>query len=89
MFSGAFVAAGSGRDRATRVGRDAYARTIADVARRFSLVRSDLRAGIHSILRLVTWILVPAAILLVSCQLLSEHESVKEASAARWREWGA
>ena len=69
VSSGSFVAAGRGRYRATRVGRDAYAARLAEEARRFTLTRSELRAGIDSILRIVTWVLVPTAILLAISQL--------------------
>ncbi|MGD2043054.1 MAG: cation-translocating P-type ATPase, partial [Acidimicrobiia bacterium] len=41
-LSGSFVAAGSGRYRATQVGDDAYAARLAHAAKRFTLVRSEL-----------------------------------------------
>jgi len=71
VLSGSFVSAGSGWARAIRVGPDAYAATLARQARRFTLVRSDLRAGVDRILQLVTWVMVPTAALLVSTQLLN------------------
>ncbi len=43
VLSGSFVAAGSGRFRATRVGAQAYAAQLAEQGRRFSLTRSELR----------------------------------------------
>ncbi len=69
VLSGSFVAAGSGRYRATRVGREAYAVRLAEEARRFELTKSELRAGIDRILQLVTWVLVPTAILLAVSQV--------------------
>ena len=51
MLSGSFVAAGSGRYRATKVGGEAYAVQLAEEARRFTLVRSELRDGVDRILR--------------------------------------
>lgn len=78
VLSGSFVVAGSGSCRATRVGRDAYARQLASEARAFTLVHSELRAGIDRILRIVTWVLVPTAALLVSSQVAS-HESLSDA----------
>jgi cation-transporting ATPase E len=69
VLSGSFVAAGSGRSVATAVGRGAYAVQLAEQARRFTLVRSELRAGIDRILRLATWVLVPTAVLLFASQL--------------------
>jgi len=78
VLSGSFVAAGSGAYRAVRVGRDAYAAGLAEDARRFTLARSELRAGIDRIVRLIAWVLVPTAVLLVVSQLRS-HSSVPEA----------
>ncbi len=78
LLSGSFAVAGHGRYRATRVGRDAYARRLAAEARSFQLVHSELRDGIDRILRVVTWLLVPIAVLLVWSQVLS-HDSLPEA----------
>ena len=64
-LSGSFVAAGSGRYRATRVGDDSYAARLAHAAKRFTLVRSELRDGINWILGVVSWVVVPMGALLV------------------------
>lgn len=68
-LSGSFVAAGSGRYRATRVGADAYAARLAHAAKRFTLVRSELREGIDKILGIVSWIVIPIGALLVLSQM--------------------
>ena len=73
MLSGSVVVAGSGRAQATRVGENAYAHRLATEARRFTLVRSELGAGIDRILRLVTWVLPVAAILLAFSQFAGHH----------------
>jgi magnesium-transporting ATPase (P-type) len=78
VLSGSFVAAGSGRFRATRVGAEAYAAQLAEQARRFTLTRSELRAGIDQILRIVTWLLIPTATLLFISQLRA-NDSLYEA----------
>jgi cation-transporting P-type ATPase E len=78
VLSGSFVSAGSGRFRATRVGAQAYAAQLAEQGRRFSLTRSELRAGIDQILRIVTWLLIPTAALLLVSQLRS-NASVRDA----------
>jgi len=78
VLSGSFVAAGNGRFRATRVGAQAYAAQLAEQGRRFSLTRSELRSGIDKILRIVTWLLIPTAALLVVSQLRS-NASVRDA----------
>ncbi|MDH3463599.1 MAG: cation-translocating P-type ATPase [Acidimicrobiia bacterium] len=67
-LSGSFVAAGSGRYRATKVGEDAYAARLAHAAKRFTLVRSELRDGIDKILGIVSWVVVPIGVLLVWSQ---------------------
>jgi cation-transporting ATPase E len=78
VLSGAFVVAGTGRYRATRVGRDAYAVRLAEDARRFSLTRSELRSGIDRILVYVTFAIVPTAALLFISQLRA-HGTWREA----------
>ena len=74
VLSGSFAAAGSGWYRATRVGPAAYAARIALDARRFALSHSELRAGVDRILRWVTWLMVPTAVLLVSTQLIHNQD---------------
>jgi cation-transporting P-type ATPase E len=69
ILSGSFVVAGSGRFQATKVGADSYAAKLATEARRFTLTRSELMDGINTILRIVTWILIPVSALLIWSQL--------------------
>lgn len=78
VLSGSFVTAGSGWYRATRVGADSYASQLAAEARRFTVVHSELRAGIDRILRIVTLLMVPVAFLLVSSQLV-HNENLPDA----------
>jgi magnesium-transporting ATPase (P-type) len=66
--------------RTTRVGKAAYAVQLAEEARRFTLTRSELRAGIDKILRIVTWAIVPTGALLFVSQLRSNanvHDAVR------------
>src|SRR5215468_2655185 len=81
LLSGSFVVAGSGDYQATGVGAEAYARKLAAQARRFTLVRSELVAGINQILRYVTWAIPPVAVLLVISQLHT-HETRQEAATS-------
>jgi cation-transporting ATPase E len=80
VLSGSFVVAGTGAMRATRVGADSYGERLAVEARRFAPTRSELRNGIDRILRLVTWMLLPAAAVLVWSQV-GTNESTREAVA--------
>ncbi len=80
VLSGSFVSAGSGLYRATRVGAEAYAVRLAEEAKRFTLVRSELRNGINRILKIIAWVMVPTVVLLVWSQMsLESHPGVKEA----------
>jgi cation-transporting P-type ATPase E len=80
ILSGSFVVAGAGTLRTTEVGEASYAGRLTEEARRFAMARSELRSGIDRILRIVTWVLVPTALLLVISQLLHE-QGVREALA--------
>jgi cation-transporting P-type ATPase E len=81
LLSGSFVVAGSGDYQATGVGAEAYARKLAAEARRFTLVRSELVAGINQILRYVTWAIPPVAVLLIISQVHTS-ESVREGATS-------
>ena len=72
VLSGSFVAAGTGHVRATGIGSESYAAALAEEARRFTLVDSELRSGVNSILRWLTVIIPPAAGLLLLRLLVTE-----------------
>jgi cation-transporting P-type ATPase E len=82
VLSGSFVAAGACRYRATRVGRDAYASRLIEEARRFTLVRSELRTGIDRILLYVTIAIVPTATLLFVSQLRAQSDRSQALASA-------
>jgi cation-transporting ATPase E len=79
VMSGSFVVAGSGAFTATRVGREAYASQLAEEARRFSLVNSELRNGIDRILKFVTYAIIPAGISLIITQFIVNDDDLPEA----------
>ncbi|MBD0690857.1 HAD-IC family P-type ATPase [Streptomyces sp. CBMA123] len=79
VMSGSFVVAGAGAFTATRVGREAYAAQLAEEASKFTLVKSELRSGINSILRFITYLLIPTAIGLIISQLAVEGRDWREA----------
>jgi cation-transporting P-type ATPase E len=81
VMSGSFVVAGGGAFTATKVGREAYAAQLAEEASRFTLVHSELRTGISTILKYVTWMLIPAAIGLAVTQLVSKDNDFKDSIA--------
>jgi cation-transporting P-type ATPase E len=81
VLSGSFVVSGSGAFTATRVGRRSYAAQLEDEASVFSLARSELMAGINRFLRLITWVIVPVAILLTASQLAYANGNFSDAVA--------
>ncbi|MEV1044365.1 HAD-IC family P-type ATPase [Streptomyces sp. NPDC049916] len=81
VMSGSFVVAGGGAFTATKVGREAYAAQLAEEASRFTLVHSELRSGISTILKYVTWMMVPTAIGLVISQLVVKDNNFKDSVA--------
>ncbi len=76
--SGSFVVAGSGAYRATRVGREAYAAQLAAEASKFTLAKSELRNGINTILRVITYLLIPAGLLTIYTQLFTTDVGWRE-----------
>ena len=78
VMSGSFVCAGTGAYRATKVGREAYAAKLAEEASKFTLVNSELRSGINKILQFITYLLIPAGLLIIYTQLFTTD--------AGWRE---
>ncbi|MFJ8694035.1 HAD-IC family P-type ATPase [Streptomyces roseolilacinus] len=81
VMSGSFVVAGGGAFTTTKVGREAYAAQLAEEASRFTLVHSELRSGISTILKYVTWMMVPTAIALVVSQLVVKETDVRNSVA--------
>lgn len=88
VLSGSFVAAGGGVIRATKVGTSSYAYKIREDASRFTVVKSELRDGVNRILKVITWLMVPTALLLISAQVrfqnseattLSTQERIRDA----------
>ena len=73
VMSGSFVVAGTGAYRATKVGRAAYAAQLTAEASKLTLVRSELQAGISTILQFITYLLIPAGLLISYTQLFTTH----------------
>lgn len=67
-LSGSTVLAGRGLVRARVVGDASHAARLSEEAHRFRLARSELRIGIDLILRIITWLLVPTALLVAWAQ---------------------
>ena len=82
VMSGSFVGRRAAAPfTATKVGREAYAAQLAEEASRFTLVHSELRSGISTILKYVTWMMVPAAIGLIISQLVVKDNDFEDSVA--------
>jgi cation-transporting P-type ATPase E len=71
LLSGSFIVAGRGRAQVVHIGKESYAAQLAEEAKRFTLVNSELRNDVNRIILLVTYALVPTAILLFISQFRS------------------
>lgn len=78
VLSGSFVVAGTGAYRATKVGREAYAARLAEEASKFTLVKSELRSGISTILQFITYLLWPTGLLIIYTQLFTTNVGLRE-----------
>ena len=78
LLSGSFVTGGTGVFRAEKVGEDAYAAALAAQASEFSLTDSVLMSGINSILKVITWLLIPTGLLTIWTQLVRSGTDLRE-----------
>lgn len=72
VLSGSSVVAGTGLAEVIRVGADSYAAQLTAEARKFSLVRSELRSSIDRLLKWITWALAPMILIVVNGQMQSQ-----------------
>ena len=66
LLSGSLVLAGNGRATVLRVGPETFAYGLAAEARQFSLVASEIRRGLEKVFTVITWLLLPTALLLTN-----------------------
>lgn len=69
LLSGSLVMTGSSHAIVLRVGADTFAHKLAAEAKRFSLVTSEIRAGLDKVLRVIAWLLLPTAVLVTHAQV--------------------
>ncbi|MFC7448175.1 HAD-IC family P-type ATPase [Rhodococcus daqingensis] len=79
VLSGSFVVSGSGAYQATKVGRDAYAAKLAAEASKFTLVHSELRSGVDKILTFITYLMIPAGLMIIYNQLFVSEQDLPAA----------
>jgi cation-transporting ATPase E len=80
ILSGSFVVAGQGYALVTKVGKETYASTLAEEARQFKIINSELQAAIDKIFKVIIWIVPPLSILLIITQLRIPENTWQEAA---------
>lgn len=70
VLSGSIVVGGEGDARVDRVGADSYASRFQSEAKRFSMVRSELRTSIDRVLKWVSWGIGPIGLLVLNAQVM-------------------
>lgn len=70
VLSGSLVVGGEGTAEVTAVGADSFAHRLSSEAKKFSLVTSELRTSIDKVLKWVTWVVGPIALLVLNAQMV-------------------
>ncbi|ACL40049.1 ATPase, P-type (transporting), HAD superfamily, subfamily IC [Pseudarthrobacter chlorophenolicus A6] len=84
LLSGSLILAGSARAVVTRVGAGTFAARLAAEAKRFSLVTSEIRTGLDRVLKVITWLLLPTAVLVANAQVQDAGGWAVAVSSGRW-----
>ena len=74
LLSGSAVIAGTGRMVVTKVGAENYAVKLAEEARRFTLVNSQLRNDVNRIVAFIGYLIIPVGVLLATSQFWRRDE---------------
>ena len=86
VLSGSNVVGGSALAEVVQVGADSYAAKLTVEARRFSLVRSELRGSIDTLLRWISWALIPLILIVVNGQMQAFGGWGAAIASGAWRE---
>lgn len=84
LMAGSGVIAGSGSARVSRVGAETYSSRITLEARRFSLVKSELRNALNRIIKWVTWALLPIMAIVANGQMQAVGGWAKAIDSGAW-----
>lgn len=84
LLSGTLVLGGNGLARVLKVGEDTFAYRLTSEARRFSLVTSEIRKGLERVFTAVTWLLLPAALLVINAQVQNQGGWAETRESGQW-----
>jgi cation-transporting ATPase E len=86
VLSGSIVVGGEGTAVVDRVGADSFANKLSSEAKKFSLVNSELRSSINRVLRWISWIVGPIALLVLNAQMMALGGWAKAIQTDAWRD---
>ncbi|PIH05753.1 cation-translocating P-type ATPase [Clostridium combesii] len=79
LLSGSFVSAGNAYAKVIHVGENTYAAKLAEEAKKFKLINSELQISINKIFRIIMWLAIPIGSLLIFTQLFYVKKSWQDA----------
>lgn len=68
ILSGSFIIAGEGVAEVKKVGANTYSSQLAEEARKFKIINSELQSSISKIIKFLIWLIVPMGIVLTTTQ---------------------
>ena len=86
VLSGSSIVGGEGIARVVRVGGDSYASTLTAEARRFTMVYSEIRAGLDRIILWISWALLPIGAIVINGQMQAAGGWAAAIASGAWRE---
>lgn len=78
ILSGSFVVAGEGYARVTKVGINTYSSQLANEAKKFKIINSELQSSISKIMKIIVWLIIPLGIGLTITQIASSTSGWQE-----------
>lgn len=79
LFSGSFIVAGEGYAKITKVGENTYSSKLADEARKFKIVNSELQTSISKIIKILLFLIGPLGVVLITTQMFFSNSGWREA----------
>lgn len=71
ILSGSFIVAGEGYARVKKVGINTYSSQLANEAKKFKIINSELQNSINKIMKILVWLILPLGVGLTITQILS------------------
>lgn len=84
VLSGSIIVAGRGTARVVRVGAESFASRLTADAKRFSLVNSEIRNSLNRILRWLSWVLLPVALIVANGEMQSRGGWEQAIASGAW-----